>query len=444
MNQVSLSQLAFTAFTTPVVNQTNSAGDAFVNALNTAKDNSMSSNNTNQYSNQSNNNTQSTSKKDEVKPKEEVTKKETSSSNNTEKTTQPTTTKETAKKTEKPQKAMTEEEAVAMVANLLQIPIPQLEEALVELNINVEDLLSDSTAIDELISKIYTFEDLVTNPELTENIIDLKEFVEETKVVLKEVEDLPVVLEEIDFENVIKADVDEEAVKPTKDNEQDMLMQQNMVEKADVEEDASPRQQQNSDLNYNQFIQTAATQTTTTKADGLNTFDMNMHLDMVNQNLKQQAAQATQTSATAMTHRPVMTQLLDKIQIVNLKDGTQITIDLDPQDLGKLSLRIIETGGVIKGDITVENDKVKQLVENQLESLKQALAEKGITVSEFSVDVRDQSFNQQMNHSKNKSQKRINELLETYMSEEEIAEEAIESEIDITQLKHEQNVNVKV
>lgn len=450
MKEVSLTQLAFTAFMTPATNQGNTSGDDFVSALTEAKNN-RDNTRTNEYDNEQYSKKDST-KTEDVKSKDDVGKSEDTESRDdkveksedVEKPDEVKKSKDEPEKVEKPKKEMTEEEAIEMVASYLQVQPQQLEDVLDMLNMSIEDVLGDADKLDEVIVKMYSFEDIFTNKELAKGIIDLKDFMEENDIVLP---NLDVLSEEVSFDNVKKV-VDEVSLVES-ESESDGA---NLVDLEEVVEsvgkddgngetlrDSSQNNDANNFLNQNQ--QTTQTNTQSENTNKLNTFELNTNINIANNTLKQNVHQTTQTNTTTQTQRPVMTQIVEKIQLVTLTDGTQITMELDPQDLGKVSLRVVENSGVVKADVVVENEKVKQMIEEQLDTLKQALADKGVVVSEFNVDVRDQGFKEQMNHSKNKSQKRINELLEAYTNEETTE---TEPEIDITQVQHDQNVNVKV
>lgn len=277
------------------------------------------------------------------------------------------------------------------------------------------------------------------NKDLAKGIMDLKDFIEENDIVLPNLETL---VEEVNFDNVKKVVVEDVDLEQSDVSEDSNLVNSDEIIIEDTNDGETLRDsRQNEDTNNFLNQQTTQTNTQTESTTKLNSFELNTNINMASNTLKQNVHHTTQTNTTAQAQRPVMTQIVEKIQIVTLTDGTQITMDLDPQELGKVSLRVVENSGVVKADIVVENEKVKQMIEEQLDTLKQALADKGLIVSEFNVDVRDQGFKEQMNHSKNKSQKRINELLEAYTNEEMLEPEP---EIDITQVQHDQNVNVKV
>lgn len=112
-------------------------------------------------------------------------------------------------------------------------------------------------------------------------------------------------------------------------------------------------------------------------------------------------------------------QIVNKIEINLLKNEQEVTMELTPKELGKLSLKLSETGGVITANIKVDNDKVRDLILSSLNQLKSALEDQGLSVGSFNVDVRKESHYSEMERQKQKSSKRINELINKLLIEEE-------------------------
>jgi flagellar hook-length control protein FliK len=83
----------------------------------------------------------------------------------------------------------------------------------------------------------------------------------------------------------------------------------------------------------------------------------------------------------------VMNQLNDKVQTA-LKTGvTEIRLLLRPEALGEMRVKLTMDGDVVMGKIYVENQQVKHIVENNLQSLKDSLAEHNLHAGSFDVNV---------------------------------------------------------
>jgi flagellar hook-length control protein FliK len=85
----------------------------------------------------------------------------------------------------------------------------------------------------------------------------------------------------------------------------------------------------------------------------------------------------------------VMGQLSTRLTAA-LKAGAaahEVKIMLRPEALGQVQLRVQMEGEKVITQIRVENQQVKQIIENNLQSLKSALAEHNLQSGSFSVDV---------------------------------------------------------
>lgn len=119
----------------------------------------------------------------------------------------------------------------------------------------------------------------------------------------------------------------------------------------------------------------------------------------------------TQATLNMSTPVPVQQQVLKQIDLAILRDGNEIAMELAPKELGKLSIKISEHHGIVTAQIRVENDKVKEALMQNLNQLKEGLMQQGLTVGDFQVDVKDQSHQSEMQKQKQKSSKRIQEIM---------------------------------
>ena len=125
---------------------------------------------------------------------------------------------------------------------------------------------------------------------------------------------------------------------------------------------------------------------------------------------------------------PIANQILDKIEIKALNEYQEVRMQLSPKELGNLSIKLTETSGVLVADIRVENDKAKELILNEINKLKEMLQKQGLEVGEVKVDVRQNSHQSQMEQQKQKSSRRIQELVQKHLYTEEQTED-IEQQI---------------
>jgi len=140
----------------------------------------------------------------------------------------------------------------------------------------------------------------------------------------------------------------------------------------------------------------------------------------------------------AAANREVADQIFEKIK-VDIKPGvSEITMSLRPESLGEVSLRIASENGIITAHFVAESQRVKEIIESQLNQLKDSLEEQGVNVSELSVSVSTGNSEQHMNEflkERSKSQGRIANILASLENGEPI-------EIDEKEV-YNNNLNIK-
>ncbi|MGL4798678.1 MAG: flagellar hook-length control protein FliK [Cellulosilyticaceae bacterium] len=130
--------------------------------------------------------------------------------------------------------------------------------------------------------------------------------------------------------------------------------------------------------------------------------------------------QQTTKETTGMMHTehaPINKQILERVDFYSLKDGNEIAIELSPKELGKLSLKVSEHNGIVTTTIKVENEKTKEMLLQHLESLKESLEAQGLTVGSFQVDIKENPHQNEMSKQKQKSSKRIQEIIDQQLAE---------------------------
>ncbi len=86
--------------------------------------------------------------------------------------------------------------------------------------------------------------------------------------------------------------------------------------------------------------------------------------------------------------KEIIAKLADRIRVMVADNRYEISIQLKPESLGRVNLRLEMANGVLNGRIVVQNALVKETVENNLPQLRNSLEQQGIPLSGFSVDVR--------------------------------------------------------
>lgn len=100
------------------------------------------------------------------------------------------------------------------------------------------------------------------------------------------------------------------------------------------------------------------------------------------------AANQTETPRAQSTGRAeIINQIVKKAEIVLTDSQSEMRMQLEPENLGKLTLKVAVERGLITAKFTAESYEVKQVIESSFNELKDLLQEKGLEVQSFSVSV---------------------------------------------------------
>ena len=70
------------------------------------------------------------------------------------------------------------------------------------------------------------------------------------------------------------------------------------------------------------------------------------------------------------------------------RGGTsQVTVRLDPPDLGEVTVRLVSDNRVLSGEIIVQNRQVHELVQGRIAELRESLSSQGVQVDQIQVSV---------------------------------------------------------
>lgn len=146
------------------------------------------------------------------------------------------------------------------------------------------------------------------------------------------------------------------------------------------------------------------------------------------------------SSADGMTQRTVTIKqqgthfVLDQVDFKLLGQRKELSIQLSPKELGTMNIKIVENNGVLVAEIKVDNEKTRDFIHNEIATLKQNFEEQGLNVTNVKVDIRQDDARQQMEQQKQKSNKRIQEIISQQFGAEETEEEIAvvegDSEVD--------------
>jgi flagellar hook-length control protein FliK len=112
---------------------------------------------------------------------------------------------------------------------------------------------------------------------------------------------------------------------------------------------------------------------------------------------------------------------------------SELKMILKPENLGEVTLRVLSENGIIQAKFYAENQRIKEIIESNLSELRESLAEQGIDVSELTVTVSQEENNQLENFllEQQKSQQRIGNIIKNIMAEEEAQDQEAETLLDM-------------
>ncbi|MBP5331103.1 MAG: flagellar hook-length control protein FliK, partial [Lachnospiraceae bacterium] len=101
--------------------------------------------------------------------------------------------------------------------------------------------------------------------------------------------------------------------------------------------------------------------------------------------------------AEGVTVRDIVYQVVDAIRVNISAENTSLEMNLNPENLGRVSLNIQSRDGVMTAQITAENDTARAAIESQLQILKDNFEAQGVRVEAIEVTVSSFSFSDSRN-----------------------------------------------
>lgn len=111
----------------------------------------------------------------------------------------------------------------------------------------------------------------------------------------------------------------------------------------------------------------------------------------------------TQTAASAsnqvnISKEDVLAQIHSKLQMMNSTSNAKLTMVLNPESLGKVSIQLINTKDGLTAELQVASQTVKDILDSNLSNLKDTLSAQGVQVNDMSVKVSQSENNADMDY----------------------------------------------
>ena len=85
-----------------------------------------------------------------------------------------------------------------------------------------------------------------------------------------------------------------------------------------------------------------------------------------------------------LPEQQIADEILTKPEVIN-GGRTEFTMELNPESLGKITVRLVSTEGRVEVNISAENDATRQLLESRADNIGQALRSNGVELERYQV-----------------------------------------------------------
>jgi flagellar hook-length control protein FliK len=87
------------------------------------------------------------------------------------------------------------------------------------------------------------------------------------------------------------------------------------------------------------------------------------------------------------TKADIINQVVEQAKLYVTEDKSEMVLQLKPESLGKVALKVITEHGVVTAKFIAESYQVKEVIESSMQTLKQNLQSQGLNVSSIDVSV---------------------------------------------------------
>ncbi len=168
------------------------------------------------------------------------------------------------------------------------------------------------------------------------------------------------------------------------ENSQNKISNVNQINK-DLNQNTSYNQNEDLDNINNKFLIKDKQDET---EDGLNFHNLN--IGKITNGIKASTGASLNNKMSNIDSYNIIDQITKKSKIITNKDNSSIQMQLEPEHLGKLTLKVVLERGILSAKFIAENDEVKTAIEENMEELKKNLSEQGINIQSLSVSVDSQ------------------------------------------------------
>lgn len=95
---------------------------------------------------------------------------------------------------------------------------------------------------------------------------------------------------------------------------------------------------------------------------------------------------------TTIDTESILKQIQNQLKVSTTLDNTKMEFQLNPENLGKLTIQLASKDGMITAQITTQNTVVKEVIESQILQLRENMNNQGLKVEAVEVTVESHEF----------------------------------------------------
>ena len=107
---------------------------------------------------------------------------------------------------------------------------------------------------------------------------------------------------------------------------------------------------------------------------------------------------ASASNSVNISKEDVLAQIHSKLQMMNSTSNAKLTMVLNPESLGKVSIQLMNTKDGLTAELQVASQAVKDILDSNLSNLKDTLSAQGVQVNGMSVKVSQSENNADMDY----------------------------------------------
>ena len=289
------------------------------------------------------------------------------------------------------------------IMNLLGVDMQQIESFLQEQGVTVQDLLNPDV-LQQFVMEVKGVSqlDLLTNEQLNAQITEIMNQFEEVlqggSLDQSDLQDVYVVQTEAVMEDgATELQLKNEESKVEQPEEAVALADESTAVKHEEPKQNHTQNVQSTQKESEGFVQ-IKTEDGTFGRSGEHFSNQGQHTDVMFQ-LEQAVGQAVDVSNIQeelgmADYQPldIVQQVVEQVKVQMSKDVTSLTLQLYPQELGKVQIHVTEHEGVMQARIIAENEAAKHAIETGLQLLKETFEDRSLKVDAIEVMVGAEEF----------------------------------------------------